>query len=201
MNYLKNLKSTISLLAAVVLMSSPLLAQQRRNTTPKKPPAAPVVEPVPTFDSILAADSYKVYSEVRNVGGLIHSPAINDLLDPVMKIGRPPKEFKTIVKWLNGKADALLGSRMFAAGWPSKPNLPQVLIAVEFSSPEEAKKFHPALRDFLPTLLPTPEPPDSPSSAPKPSGGIGFRSGDGTLIATEVPSVQTVAPRNVAPGT
>jgi hypothetical protein len=147
----------------ILLLASPLLAQQR-HSVPKRT-AAP--EPAPTFDSLLAADSYKVYCEVRGVGGLIHSPAVNDLLDPVMKLGGPPKEFKLLVKWLGTHADALGGSRMLVAGWPSRPNLPTVIIAIEFSSPEEAKKFYPELRDFLPKFLPTPTPTPTPEPTPK----------------------------------
>ena len=82
-----------------------------------------------------------------------------------MKLGSPPKEFKTILKWLNAQADALAGSRMLAASWPSKPKLPSVLIAIEFDSAEEAQKFDPKLRGFIPTLLPTPTPTPSPTHA------------------------------------
>jgi hypothetical protein len=148
----------IGLILAIILLSSPLLAQQRRSAAPKKPAAPAAPEPAPTFDSLLSADAYKIYCEIRGVGGLIHSPAVNDLLDPLMKLGGPPDEFKTVVKWLNAHADLLAGSRMLVAGWPSKSNLPKVLIAIEFSSSEEAKKFYPELRGFLPTLLPTPTP-------------------------------------------
>jgi hypothetical protein len=171
MNFRKA-KHLIATCVAIVLFASPLLAQQRRNTTPRRPAAAQ--EPSPTFDSLLAADSYKVYCEVRGVGGLIRSSAVNDILDPVLKLGGPPKEFKTVVQWLNTHADVLGGSRMLVAGWPSRPKLPTVLIAVEFSSPEEAKKFYPELRDFLPKLLPTPTP--TPPSVPEPGAKPGSAS-------------------------
>lgn len=162
----KSIHRLITLLLVSLIVSSPLLAQQRRNPAPKKPVAAPAPEPPPTFDTLLSADSYKVYSEVRGVGGLIRSAAVNDLLDPVMKLGGPPKEFKTLVKWLNAHAEVLAGSRMLAASWPSRPKLPSFVVAIEFSSPEEAKKFLPELRGFLPTLLPTPTTPDVPAVAP-----------------------------------
>jgi hypothetical protein len=42
-----------------------------------------------------------------------------------------------------------------------------VVVAIEFSSPEEAKKFFPELHDFLPQLIPTPT--SSPSPSPSPS--------------------------------
>jgi uncharacterized protein DUF3352 len=162
----KQLKSLLAVVLATALLTVPALAQQKPAATPTRP-ATEVQNHGPSFDSLLAADTYKVYCEIRGVGGLIRSPAVNDLLDPMMKLGKPPKEFKTIVKWLNAHSDVLGGSRLMVAGWPSRPNLPMVLVAVEFSSPEEAKKFYPELRDFLPTLLPKPTP--TPSPAPSPS--------------------------------
>src|SRR6185437_3686848 len=162
MKILKQTNPLISCVVALVMLATPLLAQQHRNA-PRKPPVA---EPAPTFDSLLAADSYKIYCEIRGVGGLVRSSAVNDLLDPIMKLGGPPKEFKTVVKWLNAHADVLAGSRMMVAGWGSRPNLPNVLIAIEFASPEEAKKFYPELRDFLPKILPTPTPTPAPTPSP-----------------------------------
>jgi len=167
-NY-KRSQRLVGLFVAIVILASPLTAQQRRNADPKKPAAAETPEPPPTFDTLLSADSYKVYCEVRGVGGLIRSSAVNDLLDPVMKLGGPPKEFKILVKWLNAHADVLAGSRILVAGWPSRPKLPTVLVAIEFSSPDEAKKFYPELRGFLPTLLPTPTPTPTPSPKPAPA--------------------------------
>jgi len=166
MNNSKRSQRLVGLFVAIVILASPLTAQQRRNAAPKKPAVAETPELPPTFDTLLSADSYKVYGEVRGVGGLIRSSAVNDLLDPVMKLGGPPKEFKILVKWLNAHADVLAGSRMLVAGWPARPKLPTVLVAIEFSSPEEAKKFYPELRGFLPTLLPTPTP--TPTPSPKP---------------------------------
>jgi hypothetical protein len=150
------------ILLAVALSASPLAAQQKRATTPHKPgpaqaPAQPA-EALPTFDTLLADDSYKIYVEVRGVGQLIRSAAVNDLLDPVVKITGPPKEFKTVLKWLDAHAETLAGSRLLVAAWPTQTNLPAVLLAIEFSSPEEAQKFEPELRRFIPVLVPTPPP-------------------------------------------
>lgn len=152
-------------LCALTLLASPIIAQQRRSAPPpKKQIARQPAQPIPTFDNLFAADSYRIYAEVRGVGALIRSPAVKDLLDPVMKLGGPPKEFKTALKWLNAHAEVLAGSRMLVAGWPTRPKLPTVLIAIEFASAEEAQKFEPELRGFIPTLLPTPTP--SPASSP-----------------------------------
>jgi hypothetical protein len=192
----------ISLVIAAFLLASPLVAQQRRGA-PKRSAAAETAEPPPAFDSLLATESYKVYCEVRAVGGLVRSPGVNDLLDPMMKLGRPPKEFKTLVKWLNSHAEILAGSRLMVAGWPSRPNLPNVLVAIEFSSPEEAKKFYPELRDFLPKLLPTPTPVPVPSPAPvnqrpiaKPVVSAGPRDAEvstGQLVVVPVATTQNIA--------
>jgi hypothetical protein len=139
---------------------SPIVAQRRpapRRPTPEPPPQQPV-----SFDTLLAADSYKLYGEVRAVGQLIRSEGVKDLLDPVTKLTAPPKEFRSIVKWLSTRADTLTTSRLLFAVWPSRPKLPQVLVAIEFPSAEEAQKFEPQLKDFLPKLLPTPTPGPSP---------------------------------------
>lgn len=155
------------LLGSITLSASTTFAQ-KRTAPPRKPAARQAPQPVPTFDNLFAADSYRIYGEIRGVGALIHSPAVKDLLDPMMKLGGPPKEFKSALKWLNAHADVLAGSRMLVAAWPARPKLPTVLIAIEFSSAEDAKKFEPELRGFIPTLLSTPTPsPTAPADQAK----------------------------------
>jgi hypothetical protein len=183
----------IGLILAIIFLSSPLLAQQRRSAAPRKPAATAAPEPVPTFDTLLSADTYKVYCEIRGVGGLVRSSAVNDLLDPLLKLGGPPDEFKTVVKWLNAHADVLAGSRMLVAGWPSRPNLPKILIAIEFSSSEEAKKFYPELRGFLPTLLPAP----TPIATPTP--GAAARSTSAASSGPQDSQIKPADPKIVSP--
>jgi hypothetical protein len=160
----------IALLGMVAFLASSVIAQQRRGTPAKRSATRQAAQPAPTFDSLLAADSYRIYGEVRGVGGLIRSPAIKDLLDPIFKLtfGGPPKEFKATLKWLNAHSDVLAGSRMMVAAWPVRPKLPTVLIAIEFSSAEEAQKFEPELRGFIPTLIP-PTPAPTPGASPAPA--------------------------------
>jgi hypothetical protein len=165
----KHTHRLVSLILTIAIFTSPALAQQRR-TAPRRVAPAAAREPAPTFDSLIAADTYKVYCEIRSVGGLIQSSAVNDIVDPMMKLGNPGREVMTVVKWLKTHANELAGSRMLVAAWPSRPNLPMVVVAIEFSSPDEVKKFFPELRDFLPQLLPTPTP--SPSSSPSSSTPI-----------------------------
>jgi uncharacterized protein DUF3352 len=151
------------LLLTASLLGTTSSAQQRRPAAPKAPAPVQPAAAAPTFDTFIAADSYKLYGEARGVGQLIRSPGVNDLLEPVMKLAAPPKEFKTLVKWLTLHADALVTSRMLFAAWPSRSQLPQVIFAIEFPSVEEAQKFEPQLKEFLPKFLPTPQPESSPS--------------------------------------
>jgi len=167
--YTQPTQRLISFIVAIVIFASPVLAQQRRNPPARRTAPAAPREPEPTFDSLLASQSYKVYFEIRGAGALIQSPAVNELLDPVMKLGDPPKEFKTAVKWLRAHADVLGGSRILIAVWPSRPELPNVVAAIEFASPEEVKKFYPELRDFIPKLIATPTPTPAPSPNANPS--------------------------------
>lgn len=192
----------VSLLIATIFFASPLLlvAQHRRAGTPRRPaPVAPApVEAPPTFDNLLATDSYKVYCEVRGAGGLIRSSAVTDLLDPFMKVSGGSKEFAKMIRWLDAHAEALASSRLMIAGWASRPKLPNVLIAIEFSSAEDAKKFYPELRDFLPTLLPTPTPTPSPTPTPASSpAAVLTVTPDGRSDAA-VAAVAVATPRMIA---
>ena len=149
----------------VILITLTATAQQKRQTTPKPQPKATVAQaPAPTFDTLVPADSYVIYGEVRGAGQLIGSSAINDLLEPVMKLASPPKEFRAVVRWLNTHAEEVMTSRLLVATWPSNrsKDLPEALIAIEFASAEEATKFSVSLNAFLPKVLPPSptEPPD-----------------------------------------
>src|ERR1044072_1374441 len=131
------MKVTTSLLILLAILSIPAAAHQKRQTPAKpqpKPAAAPT--PAPTFDTLLPADSYVIYGEVRDAGQLIGSSAPNDLLEPVLKLGGPPKEFKSVIKWLNAHTDQVMGSRLCLATWPTRKNLPEAIVVVEFASAE-----------------------------------------------------------------
>lgn len=141
----------------LILINLTATAQQKRPTTPKPQPKAPVAQaPAPTFDTLVPAESYIIYGEVRGAGQLIRSSTVNDLLEPVLKLAGPPKEFRAIVRWLNTHAEEVMTSRLLVAAWPSNnaKDLPDVLIAIEFASAEEATKFSAGLSEFLPKVLP-----------------------------------------------
>ena len=153
------------LLLLLIILPITTLAQQKRPAPARpQPKATPAPSPAPTFDTLMPADSYTIYVEVRGAGQLIRSNSVNELLEPVLKLAGPPKEFKSIVKWLNAHADELMTSRLLVALWPTNKNLPQSLVAVEFASVEEATKFVTPLNEFLPTVLPPSVPEASPSA-------------------------------------
>ena len=165
MNVVKRLATSLLLLLTIV--SVPSLAQKRQTPAKPqpKPAAAPAPTPAPTFDNFLPADSYVIYGEVRDAGQFIRSGPLNDLLEPVLKLAGPPKEFKSVVKWLNAHADQAMGSRLLFATWPINKSLPDGIVIIEFASPEEAAKFAAPLNEFLPTVLPPTQPDPSPKTA------------------------------------
>ena len=183
------MKAILFLLLAILPITT--AAQQKRPTPPRPQPKA---TPAPTFDTLLSADSYKIYGEVRGVGQLIRSNSIGELLEPVLKLAGPPKEFKSIVKWLNTHADEVMTSRLLVATWPTDKNVPDVLIAIEFASAEEATKFVTPLNEFLPTVLPTPTPEasaqtssDKSKPAAPPSPGFHLQRLGSLVVLTQKP--------------
>ena len=165
MNFLK-LPLLCVLILSNLLLTTPVAAQQKRRNADKLPakPAAPTPTPAPpTFDTLLAADSYKVYAEVRGVGALIRSSAVTDVLEPILKLGGPPKDFVNVVNWVKAHADQLTTSRTLIAFLPTLKNVPEFVVAIEISSPEEAAKFETPLNGMLPTVLPPVTPPSLPA--------------------------------------
>jgi hypothetical protein len=159
----KSLNRLLALAISIVMVAAPVAAQKRKDAPPATAKAATRgTQDAPTFDNLLAADDYKIYGEVKNFGQLVRSPNVADIIDPVMKLAGPPREFKLLVKFANTHAELLATSRVFIAAWPAKPKLPQTLFTIEFSSHEEASKFEPQLREFLPTILPPPTPSPTP---------------------------------------
>ena len=163
-------RTAASIVLLLLALTVPVVAQQKRPA-PKPQPRA---TPAPTFETLVPADSYKIYGEVRGVGQVIRSSALTDLLEPVLKLSGPPKEFKTVVKWLNAHSEDVMTSRILVAAWPTAnaKQAPETLIAIEFATAEEATKFAGTLNEFLPTIVPpTPEPSpksEGPNSTDKP---------------------------------
>jgi hypothetical protein len=153
-----------ALIVSIVL--TPVAAQQKRRNPDKVPAKSPAAPAPPTFETLLSADSFKVYVEVRGVGQLIKSSAMNDVLEPIIKLGGPDKDFVEFVEWLKSHADQLTTSRLLIAAWPNAENVPPVVAAIEFSSAEEAAKFEKPLDGLLPTMFPA-RPQGSPEAEKK----------------------------------
>ena len=132
-----------------------------------------------TFDDLLAVDAFKMYGEVRNVGQLMSTGGAGEIVEPIIKLADPGKEFQSIISFLKKNSEALASSRLMFASWPTRTDLPNVFVAIEFPTNEDAAKFAPKLETFLPTVLPpvpvTPEaspegkPTKTASPAPSPS--------------------------------
>src|SRR5215203_5197318 len=93
-------RPTVAALFLLFLIGITAVAQQRRQT-PAKPQPKAASTPAPTFETLVPAETYNIYGEARGVGQLIRSSAMNEILEPILKLSGPPKEFKTLVKWLN----------------------------------------------------------------------------------------------------
>ncbi|HEY0365219.1 MAG TPA: hypothetical protein VGC73_02030, partial [Pyrinomonadaceae bacterium] len=164
-------RPAMAILLLLTTLTATAAAQQKRQTPGKPQPKAAVAPaPAPTFDTLVPADCYIIYGEVRGVGQFVRSSALNDLLEPVLKLAGPPREFRTIVRWLNAHSEEIMTSRLLLATWSKNTakSLPETVIAIEFASAEEATKFTSTLNDFLPTVLPTPVPERSAESSPRP---------------------------------
>jgi hypothetical protein len=149
----------ISITLAVAVFTLPLRAQQPTTAAPPKGPAESRIKAEPTFDTLLSADTYKLYGEVRNVGALLTTGGAGEIVEPIIKLADPGPEFKSIVSFLKKNSEALATSRLMFATWPARTDVPTSFVAIEFATPEEAAKFAPKLETFLPTVMPPVAPP------------------------------------------
>src|SRR5215467_2605616 len=104
--------NVIARLAALLLfftiLATPTVAQKRQTPAKPQPKAAPAPAPAPTFDNMLPADEYVIYAEARDAGQVIRSSTLNDLLEPILGFTGPPKEFKSVVEWINAHAEQVM---------------------------------------------------------------------------------------------
>ncbi|MFN2532178.1 MAG: DUF3352 domain-containing protein [Pyrinomonadaceae bacterium] len=150
---LKILKLVV-IAGAMVITPLATMGQQRRTSNGPKPPSKlATIEVAATIETLFASDSYQIYGEVRGVGQVIRSSAANELLDSILKVSKPPQKFQKLVKWLNDHTDAVMTSRVVVGILPNKSDLPELLVAVELASPEDAAKFESELNNLLPKLF------------------------------------------------
>ena len=188
-------RPTVAALLLLIALAATTTAQQRRQTPARPQPKATVPTPAPTFETLVPAESYTIYGEVRNVGNLIQSNAASEVLEPILKLAGPPREFKSLVKWLNAHAEDLMSSRLLVATWPvNGKDVPPILIAIEFASAEDAAKVAVPLNQMLPTVFP-PIPVSTPESqaenpkapAPPPEPAYRLHQAGSLILLTEKP--------------
>ncbi|HKO35184.1 MAG TPA: hypothetical protein VJV21_01815 [Pyrinomonadaceae bacterium] len=160
----------ISCALALTFFAAPLRAQQQPASPPPSQPQA-ATKPEPTFDTLLSADSYKMYVEVRNVGTLLTTGGAGEIIDPIVKLADPGPQLKSLLKFLRDNAEPLAGSRLMIATWPVRRDIPSTMAALEFASADEAAKFAPKLETFLPTVLP-PVPVEEPTPESSPPADV-----------------------------
>ena len=177
----------ISILLALLMIAAPALAQQPPGKSAAPPPRQGPKLGDPTFETLLAADAYKLYGEVRNVGQLLSTGGAGEIVEPVIKLADPGPEFKSIVTFLKKNSEALASSRLMFATWPARTDVPEMFVAIEFPTNEDAAKFAPRLEAFLPTVMPSPPVTEEPTSAPKP------------VAATTLPASPTTTPKPAKP--
>src|SRR2546423_4593607 len=155
----------LSVSLSLMLFAAQGLAQQ--PATPAPQTSAQLNEIA--FDDLLAVDAFKMYGEVRNVGQLLGAGGAGEIVEPIIKLAEPGKEFQSIIDFLKKNSEALTSSRLMFASWPTRTDLPNVLVAIEFPTKDEADKFAPKLETFLPTVLPPVPviPETSPEAKPK----------------------------------
>jgi hypothetical protein len=180
-------KQFSSLLLVVLLLVAPATAQQKQPTPPSTGSAAGAQqtgqkEEEATFDTLLAAGSYKVYGEARMIGQLARSNYMTELLEPTRLLGAPPKEVTGIIEFLNANAEALATSRVMFAAIPARPSLPPVFVAVELASVQDALKLEPKLRAFFSSFSAS-----TPGASTAPAGA-----------GKSETKIQTVAPKQQA---
>ncbi|HEY9404786.1 MAG TPA: hypothetical protein VIQ24_19170, partial [Pyrinomonadaceae bacterium] len=147
-----------SLVVAVSLLLAPFVHAQRPAPKPTRPAAAgtttqtPAAEKSPSvaFDSLLSADAYGVYAEMRAVGRHANSQEFTQLLAPFgLEGGGAPTEWLALYEFIKSHADALMTARLMFAAMPARAGVPETLLAVEMPSVEEARKFVPELKQFI----------------------------------------------------
>src|SRR5207245_8309593 len=92
----------VVLVVTAGLFAAPLRAQQPASQNTSSTAADP------TFDTLLSADSYKLYAEVRNVGQLLTTGGAGEIVEPIIKLASlpiiklasPGPEFNSLLNFL-----------------------------------------------------------------------------------------------------
>ncbi len=132
-------------------------AQQRPNATAPRTEATPAAAAsaqraagkVTPVESLLAADAYGVFIEVRKIGQLSQNSELKTVLAALRLSGEMPKEVGDLLSFLNQHAEALGEARYVMTMMPAAPGVPWSLSALEFPTVEAAAAFEPKYRAFI----------------------------------------------------
>src|SRR5574341_337807 len=199
----KKLSRIILIILLFALGVGALRAQQPVTSAPRQEPTPAPQQQTPgtpdeTFDTLLSDDSYKLYLEVRNVGQLLTTGGAGEIVEPIIRLADPGPQLKSVVAFLKEHAEELATSRLMFVTWPARAGIPTTMVAIEFTSPEEAAKFTPRLERFLPEVMPpVPVAEPTPENSPPPLEPPANASEAKTEIATQkptAPAAKTVKP-------
>jgi hypothetical protein len=203
MNFSASPRRTVAPLLLLLALLTPCLAQRPSAAphTPKPAPVVPATKPQPaaptvTFDTLLAADSYAIYGEVRSIGQYLNSKEVSELTAPLGLPGGAPPALLEQMAFMRAHEDALLTARLLFAALPARPKLPEGFAAIELSSPEQAQKFETDLRKFLTAHLPPPT--SEPSNTTTTTTTTTMQTERGpVLVATAPPAAQRTEVRRM----
>jgi hypothetical protein len=139
-------KTLFPFFCLLLLLAIPLSAQN--------PPALKAA-PSPArqeLDAFIARDSYVFYSEVRNVGQQARAHQVNEVFEAFKMLDSLPAEVAKVRHFLVAHSEELDSARAVIAFSPSRPGIPETLVAVEMESPEAATKLQPAIAKMLLSL-------------------------------------------------
>src|ERR1043166_8972637 len=139
-------------------------APSQATTTPQSP-AATTTQPTPqasparadvqarrgeaerTIEEMLSADGYGVFAEVRRVGTLARSEDLKTAVGMLGLVGTDETQpLSDLFNFVSENAEALAEARAVLAFLPTRPGLPQALVALELPTPESAAAFEPKFR-------------------------------------------------------
>lgn len=148
----KSANRLLSLLLALLLLT-PALVITRQASAASTGRDDDLPESL-TIDSLLGADIYMLYGELRNVGAQAQAGGLMSLVEPLIPLlGGMPKELTGVTTFILKHSNTLARARMILAAMPVKPELPQVILALEMASPDAAEQFEPEFREFLSSIM------------------------------------------------
>jgi hypothetical protein len=152
-------KHVVSLLVVLLLTIVSWAAARRANATLLASVASQTQEDEAdqqgvTFDNLLAAGSYSLYVEARNIGQQAHSSEITALVEPLKPmLDSMHNEYTLFGDFIAANADTLSRSRVMVAMQPARQSLPPMVIALELASADTAEGFEKKIKEFLGTAL------------------------------------------------